>query len=117
MDTVQPVDVLITTPKIKGRISQPVHDQVNSMRKAMIGSIRKLADTSNVSASQLSPIQNPGAEPENVAHSVKRQKREKSPNQSADKSIEIPPGAERQVIKELDMVQVAQGNDCIACEG
>jgi len=24
---------------------------------------------------------------------------------------------ERQVIKELDMVQVAQGNDCIACEG
>ncbi len=24
---------------------------------------------------------------------------------------------ERQVIKELDMIQVAQGNDCIACEG
>jgi ribonucleoside-diphosphate reductase alpha chain len=24
---------------------------------------------------------------------------------------------ERQVIKELDMTQVAQGNDCIACEG
>ena len=24
---------------------------------------------------------------------------------------------ERQVIKELDMVQLAQGNDCIACEG
>ena len=24
---------------------------------------------------------------------------------------------ERQVIKELDMAQIAQGNDCIACEG
>ena len=24
---------------------------------------------------------------------------------------------ERQVIKELDMEQIAQGNDCIACEG
>jgi len=24
---------------------------------------------------------------------------------------------ERQVIKELDMTQIAQGNDCIACEG
>jgi ribonucleoside-diphosphate reductase alpha chain len=24
---------------------------------------------------------------------------------------------EREVIKELDMTQIAQGNDCIACEG
>ena len=33
------------------------------------------------------------------------------------KADKISKRIEREVIKELDMVQVAQGNDCIACEG
>jgi len=38
-------------------------------------------------------------------------------SEKIDKADKVSKKIERQVIKELDMVQVAQGNDCIACEG